>query len=199
MNYKNIPDTLSLDPAINYKIKVHTLPEVIKEDIQIVAGQHNHIPIETPQGTIQLILTEGKMRTLKFIVKEEEECAVINVQSHKDKVKYLVGTYDVEILTLPRIKRVVDVEQSENTIIKIPAPGLVSFKNPGVGFGSIYANIDNQFTLIYSFTPESLSQSVELQPGTYTYIFRGESADRAFYTVEKDFTIKSGKSVILRL
>ena len=138
MKYKGIPDTLSLDPSIDYKIQVHTLPEVIKEDIQIVAGQHNHIPIETPQGTIEVKVTEGKVRALKFIVREEEECAVINVQSFKDKVKYLVGTYDVEILTLPRIKRLIDVEQSENSIIRIPAPGLITFKNPGVGFGSIY-------------------------------------------------------------
>ena len=32
---------------------------------------------------------------------------------------------------------VVDVEQSENSIIKVPAPGLITFKNPGVGFGSV--------------------------------------------------------------
>ena len=60
----------------NYKIQVHTLPEVIKEDVKIVAGQHNHIPIETPQGTIELKLSEGKMRELKFIVREEDECDV---------------------------------------------------------------------------------------------------------------------------
>jgi hypothetical protein len=53
--------------------------------------------------------------------------------------------------------------------------------------------------LVYSFTPESISKSIQLQPGNYTYIYRGKSADRAFYTVEKDFTIKSGKSTILQL
>ncbi len=97
MNYKGIPDTLSIDPSIQYKIQVHTLPEVIKEDIEIIAGQHNSIPIETPQGTIELKLTEGKVRNLKFIVREEDECDVVNVQSFKDKVKYLVGTYDIEV------------------------------------------------------------------------------------------------------
>ena len=199
MNYKGLPDTLSIDPAVNYKIQVHTLPEVVQEDIKIIAGQHNHIPIETPQGTIELKLTEGKVRDLKFIVREEDECDIVNVQSFKDKVKYLVGTYDVEILTLPRIKRVVDVEQSENSLIQIPAPGLATFKNSGVGYGSIYTNVEDELHLVYSFTPESSRQSIELQPGEYTYIFRGKSADRAFYTVEKDFTIKSSKSTIVQL
>jgi len=199
MNHIGLPDTLSIDPAVNYKIQVHTLPEVIKEDVKIVAGQHNHIPIETPQGTIELKLSEGKMRELKFIVREEDECDVVNVQSYKDKVKYLVGTYDVEILTLPRINKVVDVEQGENSLIKIPAPGLVTFKNPGIGFGSVYTNVDGELQLVYSFTPESTSQSIELQPGEYTYVFRGKSAERAFYTVEKDFVIKSSKSSIVQL
>ncbi len=94
---------------------------------------------------------------------------------------------------------VVDVEQSENSIIQIPAPGLVTVKHPGSGYGSIYNDVDGELQLVYSFTPKSITKSVELQPGVYTYIFRGESADRAFYTVEKDFTIKSGKSTILQL
>ncbi len=199
MNYRGVPDTLSIDPAVKYKIQVHTLPEVIKEDVEIVAGQHNHIPIETPQGTIELKLFEGKMRELKFMVREEGECDVVNVQSHKDKVKYLVGTYDVEILTRPRIKMTVDVEQSETSLIQIPAPGLVTFKNPGIGFGSVYHMKEGRLELVYSFTPESVSQSVELQPGDYTYVYRGKSTQRAFYTVEKDFTIKSGKSTIVQL
>lgn len=199
MNYRGVPDTLSIDPAVKYKIQVHTLPEVIKEDVEIIAGQHNHIPIETPQGTIELKLSEGKMRELKFMVREEGECDVVNVQSHKDKVKYLVGTYDVEILTRPRIKMTVDVEQSETSLIQIPAPGLVTFKNPGIGFGSVFHMKEGKLELVYSFTPESVSQSVELQPGDYTYVYRGKSTQRAFYTVEKDFTIKSGKSTIVQL
>ena len=93
----------------------------------------------------------------------------------------------------------VDVEQSENTLLQIPAPGLASIKNPGRGFGSIYHMVGTEMELIYSFTPESENQSVELQPGDYTYIFRGENRDRAFYTVEKDFTISSGKSTLINL
>ena len=113
MNFKGIPDTLSIDPSIKYKIVVHTLPKVETDEIELIRGQHNIIPIETPQGSIQLKLSEGKMRTLYFMVRQEGECEVVNVQSFKDKVKYLVGTYDIEILTLPRIKMAVDIEQSK--------------------------------------------------------------------------------------
>lgn len=199
MNFKGIPDTLSIDPSVKYKIVVHTLPKVETDEIELIGGQHNIIPIETPQGSIQLKLSEGKMRTLYFMVRQEDECEVVNVQSFKDKVKYLVGTYDIEILTLPRIKMTVDIEQSKTSFIQIPAPGLVMFKPAASGFGSVYQTIEGELQLVYSFTPESISTSLELQPGNYTYIFRGKSATRAFYTVEKEFTIKSGKSSIVQL
>lgn len=198
MNFKGLPDTLSIDPAVKYDIQVHTLPEVWKKDIEIIAGVHNTIPIETPQGSIELKLLEGRIRDLKFIVREEGECEVVNVQNFKDRVKYLVGTYDIEILTLPKLKMVLDVEQSKNSIIQIPAPGLVGFKNPGKGFGSICRKIDGRIDLVYSFLPDSKNKTIELQPGKYVYIFRGQSRQRAFYTVEKDFTIISGKSTVVQ-
>jgi Ca-activated chloride channel family protein len=110
----------------------------------------------------------------------------------------LVGTYDIEILTLPKLKMVLDVEQSKNSIIQIPAPGLVGFKNPGKGFGSICRKIDGRIDLVYSFLPDSKNKTIELQPGKYVYIFRGQSRQRAFYTVEKDFTIISGKSTVVQ-
>ena len=127
------------------------------------------------------------------------ECEVVNVQSFKDKVNYIVGTYDVEILTLPRIKMTVDVEQSKNVLLQIPAPGMASFKNPGKGFGSIYQKVDGEMNLLYSFLPDAVTKTVELQPGKYVYVFRGENRQRAFYTVEKDFTIISGKSTVVQL
>lgn len=199
MNFQHLPDTISIDPSINYDITVHTLPKVKLQNVAIKPGQHNIIPIETPQGSIALQLSEGKMRELNFIVKEEGDCEVINVQSFKDEVKYLVGTYDIEILTLPRIKMTVDVAQSETIVIGIPAPGLATFNVKGKGFGSVYQKINGKLELVYSFVPESLSNRLELQPGDYLFVHRGKNVNRSFYTVEKEFTIKSGKSTIVQL
>ena len=121
MNFKGLPDTLSIDPAVKYNIQVHTLPEVWKKDVDVIAGQHNIIPIETPQGSIELKLLEGRIRDLKFIVREEGECDVTNIQNFRDKVNYIVGTYDVEILTLPRIKMSVTSVNNFQYVLKIAA------------------------------------------------------------------------------
>ena len=199
MNFNNLPDTLSIDPSVKYKIVVHTIPEVELTDVTLKPGQHNIIPIETPQGSISLKVNGGRLNNLKFLVKEEDECTVLNVQRVEKEVKYIVGTYDVEILTLPRIKTTVEVAQSENTLIEIPAPGVLAVKVRTLGYGSLYLIEGDDVTLIYSFDSKSPSESLQLQPGNYKYVFRGEKASRSFYTVEKDFTIKSGKSVVITL
>ncbi len=199
MNFNNLPDTLSIDPSVKYKIVVHTIPEVEVTDISLKPGQHNIIPIETPQGSISLKVNGGRLNNLKFLVKEEEECPIINVQKVEKEVKYIVGTYDLEILTLPIIKTTVEVAQSKNSVIEIPAPGVLSVKVNTLGYGSVYLVDGNDVTLIYSIDPNKPSESIELQPGSYKYVFRGEKANRAFYTVEKDFIIKSGKSVVITL
>lgn len=200
MNYKGLPDTLSIDPSVKYRIAVHTIPKVELNNVTIKPGQHNTIPIETPQGNLELKLSEGKMRNLNMMVRKEGECEVLNVQSFKDNVKYIIGSYDVEILTLPRVTMTVDIEQSETTTLQIPAPGLATFKGGSNGYGSVYVkNEQGDLELLYSFTPESTHNSLNLQPGDYIYVYRGANADRAFYTVEKEFTIKSGKSTIVEL
>lgn len=200
MNYKELPDTLSIDPSVKYKIVVHTIPSVELNDVEIIPGQHNTIPIETPQGSLELKLSEGKMRHLNMMVRASGSCEVLNVQSFKDKVKYIIGTYDVEILTLPRVSMQVEINQSETTTLQIPAPGMVTFKGGSNGYGSVYMlDTQGELELVYSFTPESTSNTLNLQPGNYTYVYRGKNADRSFYTVEKEFTIKSGKSTIVEL
>jgi Ca-activated chloride channel family protein len=199
MNFQGLPDTLSIDPSVHYKIVVHTIPSVELTDVVLKPGQHNIIPIETPQGSISLKVNGGRGNNLKFIVKEEEECTILNVQKSGKKVKYLVGTYDIEVLTIPRIKTTIEVAQSKETNIEIPAPGIVAIKVKTKGYGSLYVvEGDNQF-LVYSINSKMPAESIRLQPGNYKYVFRGERAKRAFYTVEKDFIIKSGKSVVITL
>lgn len=51
LNLKGLPDTLILDPLINYRLQVHTIPPVSLDSIQLSAGRHNHIGLSTPRGT----------------------------------------------------------------------------------------------------------------------------------------------------
>jgi Ca-activated chloride channel family protein len=54
MNKVNVPDTLHLDPVFTYKMVVHTIPQVIKENIKIEPGKHNTIEVDAPMGYLDL-------------------------------------------------------------------------------------------------------------------------------------------------
>jgi len=53
-NGKGLPDTLYLDPIRRYRVVAHTLPPVTSDVTEVVAGRHNVIPINTPQGSLFL-------------------------------------------------------------------------------------------------------------------------------------------------
>ncbi|MGD1844443.1 MAG: VWA domain-containing protein [Salibacteraceae bacterium] len=54
MNGYGNPDTLKIDPVINYKLVVHTIPQVVKDSIELTAGTHNIIGVDAAQGSLLL-------------------------------------------------------------------------------------------------------------------------------------------------
>lgn len=57
LNDRALPDTLTIEPTIKYRLVVHTSPEVVVENIELQAGRHNTIPVDVPQGSLQLIVS----------------------------------------------------------------------------------------------------------------------------------------------
>ena len=140
LNHRGNPDTLVLDPDVTYKMVVHTIPPQVKENIVLQKGKHNIIPLDAPQGYLT-VQTEGVniYKSLSFIVRKNGEMNTLNVQEVGLSDKYICGKYDLEILTLPRIKlQNVEVKQSSTNTIKIPSAGSVGVNKGGVGSGSIY-------------------------------------------------------------
>ena len=65
---------------------------------------------------------------------------------------YLVGKYDIEVLTLPRLKYTVEIKRKAILLpIQIPTPGLANIILPSKGFGGIYTSENNKLEQIYHF------------------------------------------------
>lgn len=76
INYRGLPDTIPLDPSIKYKMVVHTLPSIVKEDIKITAGQHNIIAVDAPQGFLNLEMNGlNEYKNLRCIVRKKRNDA----------------------------------------------------------------------------------------------------------------------------
>jgi Ca-activated chloride channel homolog len=201
MNHRGLPDTLTIDALASYRIKVHSIPPVEKDSVVLIPGIHNVIGIDVPQGDL-LLKVKGKhdYRYLQAIIRQKGQMNTLNVQPFDVKERYLVGRYDLEILSTPRILIPdVDITQSHTTTIEIPQPGMAHVMRKTKGTGDIFLKEGKELIWVHSLNDEGTSDSVVLQPGEYKAVFRPMGSKRTFYTVEKDFSIQSGKSQLVEL
>jgi len=205
MNREDIPDTLTLDPITTYRMVVHTTPTVEIFDIKLTPGEHNIITADTPQGKLELKQRNLKpihQKNLFCIIKEDGVEETLNVQPFNKIDQYLVGTYDLEILTLPRYyAEDVQIRQSETTTLQLPESGLATFQTKAneKGSGSIYQMDGDEMIWIYNLNSDNPSEILTLLPGHYKVVYRKETAKRTIYSIEKNFQIKSGASTLIRL
>ncbi len=200
LNYKGNPDTIVIPSSITYKMKVHTIPPVVKKNIVIKEGKHNKIIAKTPQGKLNIIQERGlELKGVKCIVRQHGSMKTLHIQEMFQPIKYLVGTYDLEILSKPRIYlKNIKISQSKTTSVKIKQPGLVNIYLPSKGYGGIYKVKKGDVKLIENINQITL-KSVYLQPGHYIAVYRPEGMKTTAMSKERNFIIKSGRSVNVSL
>ncbi|MFN8164818.1 MAG: VWA domain-containing protein [Bacteroidia bacterium] len=201
LNSKGNPDTLVIDPLPVYKIVVHTIPEVSKDSIILVPGKHTTIGIDAPQGDLMLKFDgPAEYKKVSAIIRQRKQMNTLNVQDIGNTERYLVGTYDLEILTVPRILlENVDVSQSKTTTVSIPRPGIVTLIANNGGYGSIYVYDGKNMKWILNLNDDQPKQTFILQPGKYKAVFRPKNSRESIYTIEREFSVVSGESSIVLL
>ena len=131
---------------------------------------------------------------------QENSSTTLNVQHMGINDKYIIGKYKVEILTLPRIYKSVEITQSSLVNIDIDAPGNLSYKLGNLITGQIFVKLENgTFDWVCNIDPNAKSGQWLLQPGNYVLISRQKSLKSAANTMEKEFRIISNKTTTLNL
>ncbi len=196
INHRGNPDTIPLDPLGSYDLVVHTLPPVGKDSIVLTPGKHNIIAVDAPQGALNFKMPGyNEYKDLEVIVRKKGEMQTLYVQKFNEKQNYLVGEYDLEILTFPRIYLSgVKISQSHTTTIQFPNPGILNLSFPGSAYASLYLEENNQLKWLKDFNPNLSRYKLVMQPGKYRIVYRPINAKKSIYTEEKIFNIKSGAS-----
>jgi Ca-activated chloride channel family protein len=199
INPSGQPDTLAIDPAYIYNIQMHTYPPVWKNNVSLKPFVYNVVEKETPQGQLEVAVRgDTYKRKINCIVTRND--AWVHVQGNGESVKYLLGEYKLEILTLPVIiAEGVRVEQNKTTTIEIPAPGTATFQKATELYGGVYMPEGDQWIEIYELTNDNLRETLALQPGTYKVIYRFKNSNDMASTVEKIFEVNSGVSITVKL
>ena len=203
INNNNVPDTVPVDPLVTYRIVTHTIPPVEIKDVKITMGRHNVIPMDTPQGIFEVKrdnTTYNNNDKVKFIIRKSGEMNTLNVQELNRQERYIVGTYDIEILTLPRISiSNLQITQSNLKSISIPNAGMVKISTGEPGDGSIYLEEKAGLRWVANLSSKETIQTYYLQPGNYRVEFRPKSKKESGYTVEKRFTLLPDDSRVVNM
>ena len=194
LNRLNNPDTLYLDDFPTYKVVAHTIPPVESKDIKLTQGKHTIIPIDAPQGFIELKRPQGvynyNERIKSIVRKSNSNMQTLNVQQMNTVEKYITGSYDLEILTLPRTYiNAIKVEQSQTKLIELPNAGMLTVKALDNGDGCILKDT-KKLEWVCNLN-SSTSQVYYLQPGNYRIEWRSKALKGSIYTIEKKFKISS--------
>ena len=203
LNFRDNPDTITvIDPEMKYDMVVNTLPQIKVNNISIQKFTHNIIPADCPQGKlITRIKGPTRQSDVKIRVSQAGKTETLNVQDINQIQNYIVGNYDIEILTLPRIyKKNIAINQSAHTYIDIPGSGMLKLKCHEAMVGQIFLiEPDRMNEWVCDLDPSKLSETIYLQPGKYKLVYRAESAVSTDYTTEKEFMIRSGDNVFINL
>lgn len=195
------PDTLILDPKYTYDLVVNTTPRVEKKNITIVKNTHNTIVVDAPQGYIKTrFLNASRPYQIETRVSKVDSPITLNTQKVEISDKYIVGKYDLEILTLPRIYITVDVEQSTTAYIDIRAPGFVKYSAGHKIVGQIFTeNSNGTWDWVCNLKDGVQTDEWQLQPGLYRLVYRPAHLKSSSYTLEREFRINSNTTVTIKL
>lgn len=201
INKYGYPDTLIIDPKFKYDLIVNTTPRVEKKNITIQRNVHNTVIVDAPQGYLKIRFSNAdRQYQIDARVMQAGSEKTLNTQRISETDKYIVGKYELEILTLPRIYITTDIEQSSTSTINISAPGFLNYSAGQAVVGQIFAqNSNGSWDWVCNLDENSRTGNFQLQPGAYRIVYRQSLLKSSTYTMEQNFRINSNKTVSLKL
>ncbi|MGQ9846366.1 MAG: vWA domain-containing protein [Bacteroidales bacterium] len=195
LNNKGNPDTLVIDPLITYRMVAHTIPPISIDSIKLTPGKHTIVGTNAAQGFLTVKANMQYFKDIKYLIRQKNKSTILHVANINEISKLLIGNYDLEILTLPRLYiNDVNIRPNHTTTVQIPNPGIVTFMFDAPGIGSILLEKDNQLEWVINLD-ESTRQTFVLLPGNYRVIWRSKNIKKTVHSIEKKFTIKSDTSI----
>jgi len=196
LNNKGNPDTLVVDPRFYYTVTVHTIPPVFIDSVKLTPGKHTIVGTNAAQGYLTVKGNQTYFKDIKCIIRQKNTGKILHVQNINETTRLLVGDYDLEILTLPRLTlKDVNIKPNHTTTIQIPNPGIVTLMFEASGYGAILQEKDKKLEWVINLDTENLRQTYTLLPGTYRVIWRSKNIKKTISSIEKKFSIKSDTSI----
>ncbi|MFZ9576251.1 MAG: vWA domain-containing protein [Bacteroidia bacterium] len=201
LNAIEVPDTIYTQAPPFFKIKLHTIPEQVSTTQRLKFGLHSIIPIPAQQGSIEIRQTERYGNDPQFVytlIRSENADSIFHCHPLNTNVKYIAGTYAIDILTLPTMHyKNYAVKPDSLKILNIAKPGTVEIKSLRAGDGCIqvWNSEHQQWISIVPFHAKNQLRFT-LQPGTYRIFWRNRIQASSINTIERTFSMQSDQHLI---
>ncbi|WP_223649066.1 vWA domain-containing protein [Hymenobacter psoromatis] len=197
-------DVVDIDALQSYDLIINTVPAVRQANLAIRAGKANVLTFKTPQGLLHLqppaVTPNPYGATVQAVVHPAANPGAGLALPFGSRQKLLAGTYEVEMLTLPRTVQRVSVYQGQTATVSYAAPGTLNITSDLKGFGSLYKlNDDESQTWIYNLPETSSRVNLAMQPGAYRLVFRTATSNGSKFTDVRNFTIRSAQTTSLSI
>ena len=200
IDQRYVPDTLTIDPLVNYDVVFYTKPITTLRNRQFKPGATSTIRLMVEQGTLRL-RHEDKRTTLQvpsypIVVHQHGKNEVLNIQQMGEEISYLAGDYDIEVLSTPTLRlENVNIQNNSATDLSIPMPGVANIqKFKTLSSGSIFALNEGSLTWVCNLNPSKAAERILLMPGEYQVILKPQSSTRYQDTQVKRIKIESGQT-----
>jgi Ca-activated chloride channel family protein len=201
LNQNRLPDTLVINDKVLYDIEVFSTPVVRASNIKIIPHKHNVIEVDAPRGELMVRLI-NPLRSyyvpIRVYVKGDDQ--TLNVQQVGEKDMYIVGSYEIEILTLPRSRQTVEIKQDQVTTVSVPSPGEFVYTTGNALSAQVFLlDKDGGMEWVCNLSSSEMNGSISLQPGEYVVVYRALMSMNTLHTQRKEFRIVSNKTTTLNL
>ncbi len=192
------PDTLTVDPLVNYDVAFCTRPETIVYGRRFPFGVINRVEVTISQGNLRIGLestrTSLPIPDYPVVVRRQGSKEVLNIQQLGDQQRYLAGFYDVEVLCVPPLQlQGIVILENANTDLSIPTPGMMIVSKPrGLYEGCVFGEVNGRMKWIADLDGDKTSERLILMPGRYEILLRPRGDNSYDRVVTKRFTIKAG-------
>ncbi len=198
-------DTLTVDPLIDYDVEVYTRPSIVFRNRTFRADRVYTLASVVDEGRL-CVRREDKrvvwsVPDYPVVVRQSGKADLTGVQGLGDSVKYLEGTYDVEILSTPPIAiNNVEIRKDAVTELAIPAPGMLMIERMKARRQvSVFEMRDGRMQLVREFVPNPAGENLILMPGDYILLVRPSAKDKNRKTRSLSATIASGKQTAIKI
>lgn len=201
LNKNRLPDTLVIDDKTLYDIEVFSTPVVGAKNIKLIPNKHNIIEVDAPRGSLQVRLINSlRSHHIQTRIYRKDDPKTLNVQQLDEIDLYIVGSYELEIMTLPRIYKSIEIKQSNLNTIHIPAPGQFNYSTGNRISGQIFVlDKDGNMEWVTNLSESAMSGTYNLQPGEYMVVYRSLLSMNTLHTNRKKFRIVSNRTTTLNL